>query len=158
MALEFLRKEKVFLRGRGGSDAAHKADEKLFEALLTRHTELERVTEHLENGITAVTRVVSGDTELVKVLQEHALGMKKRFDSGRAIRSWDPLFAKLFDARKSIEMSWEMVEDGITMSLLSEDQEIQELIKLHDETLHAFIKYGYQAARHESPYRQFPKQ
>jgi len=151
-----LRKEKVFLRGRGGSDAQHRADEALYHELLQRHHELERVTRTVDKGIESVTRVTSGDPVLVRILQEHAVGMKKRFNGGRAVRSWDPLFVELFDRRDAIDMRWEMLEDGIRVSLTSEHPKVRELILRHDETLQAFVQYGFDAARHESPYRADP--
>ena len=147
------RKEKVFQRGRGGRDAEHLADEALFHELLKRHDEIERTTTKINNGIESITRITSKDTALVKILQEHALGMKKRFDSGRAIRSWDQLFIDLFDHREQIQMEWKMLEDGIKVTLTAEDPKVCDLITLHDETLHAFVEYGFKAAREESPYR-----
>ncbi|UFH58143.1 hypothetical protein [Sulfurovum mangrovi] len=147
------KKEKVFQRGRGGSDPQHLEDERLFHALLERYDEIERSTKKIEGGIEAITRVTSKDAELVKILQEHAVGMKKRFDGGRAIRSWDPMFTRLFDERDQIKMRWEMLEDGIKVTLKGEEAEIQELIDLHDETLHAFVDHGFRAAKEESPYR-----
>jgi uncharacterized protein YdcH (DUF465 family) len=147
------KKEKVFQRGRGGSDPQHLEDERLFHALLERHDEIERSTTKIEGGIEAITRVTSKDAELVKILQEHAVGMKKRFDGGRAIRSWDPLFTRLFDERDQIKMRWEMLEDGIKVTLRGEEEAIRALINLHDETLHAFINHGFRAAKEESPYR-----
>jgi len=95
----------------------------------------------------------SNDAELVKILQEHAVGMKKRFDGGRAIRSWDPLFTRLFDERDQISMHWEMLEDGIKVTLRGEEEKIRALINLHDETLHAFVNHGFRVAKEESPYR-----
>ena len=153
MDFEKFKKEKVFQRGRGGSDPLHLEDERLFHALLERHDEIERTTTKIEGGIESVTRVVSNDAELVKILQEHAVGMKKRFDGGRAIRSWDPLFTRLFDERDQISMRWEMLEDGIKVTLRGDEEDIRALIDLHDETLHAFVNYGFRAAREESPYR-----
>ena len=73
--------------------------------------------------------MISKDAELVKILQEHAVGMKKRFDGGRAIRSWDPLFTQLFDERDQIKMRWEMLEDGIKVTLKGEEETIRELIE-----------------------------
>lgn len=148
------KKEKVFLRGRGGSDAEHLADAALFHELLKRHEELERITTKTKNGIEAITRVTSNDTKLVKILQDHALGMKKRFDSGRAVRSWDMLFVELFDHKEKMEMHWEMLENGIKITLTAKEPGVLELIHLHDETLHAFVDHGFKAAREESPYRQ----
>jgi len=147
------RKEKVFQRGRGGRDAEHLADEALFHELLKRHDEIERTTKKINNGIESITRITSQDTALIKILQEHALGMKKRFDSGRAIRSWDQLFIDLFDHREQIQVEWKMLEDGIKVTLKAEDPKVCDLIKLHDETLHAFVNHGFKAAREESPYR-----
>lgn len=148
------KKVKIFKRGRGGSDPQHKADEKLYHELLVRHDEIERTTKEIESGIESITRVKSKDKELVKILQDHALGMKKRFDGNRAIRSWDPLFIELYDHRDQITMNSEMLDDGIKVTLTSDDEKVRELIRLHDETLHAFVKHGSKASRHESPYRE----
>jgi len=79
--------------------------------------------------------------------------MKKRYDGGRAVRSWDPLFVELFDNREAIDMRWELLEDGIRVSLTSDDPKVRDLIHLHDETLHAFVRLGFDASRHESPFR-----
>lgn len=148
------KKAKVFQRGRGGSDAQHIADAKLYHELLVRHNEIERITQEIESGIESITRVTSKDKELIKILQEHVVGMKKRFDGNRAVRSWDPLFVELFDFREQIDMNWEMLDDGIKVTLSSDDEKVRSLIKLHDETLHAFVKHGFKASRHESPYRE----
>lgn len=153
MAFTQFRKEKVFQRGRGGSDAQHIEDERLFHALLEHHDEIERTTTKTAEGIESITRITSGDSELISILQEHALGMKKRFDNGRAIRSWDPLFIELFDHKDKITMQWEMLEDGIKVTLSAEEKETREPIDRHDETLHAFVDFGFKAAREESPYR-----
>ncbi|MEJ2468322.1 MAG: hypothetical protein P8Y51_04500 [Campylobacterales bacterium] len=150
MDIEQVRKEKVFLRGRGGRDAQHKADEALYHELLQRHAELERMTHKTEDGIEVVTRVTSGAPALVKILQDHAVGMKKRFDGGRAVRSWDPLFVELFDRRSDIDLTWEMLDDGIKVRLTSDDPEVRDLIARHDETLHAFVKHGFGAAKHDT--------
>ncbi len=145
--------QKVFLRGRGGSDAAHQADATLYHTLLQRHTELERTSQKTERGVDTLTRVTSGDPALVKILHDHVTGMKKRYDAGRAVRSWDPLFVAFFDHRDAIELSWELLEDGISVSLASDDAEVRKLIHLHDETLHTFVRSGFNASRHESPHR-----
>jgi hypothetical protein len=149
------KKEKIFKRGRGGSDTQHKADEKLFHELLQRHDEIKRTTQEIPSGIESITNVTSKDKKLIKILQDHVVGMKQRFDKNRAIRSWDPLFVKLYDNRDKINMNYEMLNDGIKVTLTSDNDEILKLIKLHDETLHAFINHGSKAARHESPYRDY---
>ncbi|WP_416768186.1 hypothetical protein ACM66T_06865 [Sulfurimonas sp. ST-25] len=146
-------KDRVFLRGRGGSDAAHRADEALYHELLVRHGELERTTQKTDEGIETVTRVTSGDAKLVTILHEHVVGMKKRYDGGRAVRSWDPLFVELFDNRDAMTLAWEMLEDGIKVTLTSDDPAVVGIIHRHDDTLQMFVRYGLQASRHESPYQ-----
>lgn len=144
--------QKVFLRGRGGSDAAHQADAALYHTLLQRHEELERTSVKTARGVETVTRVTSGASDLVKILHSHVAGMKRRYDAGRAVRSWDPLFVKFFDHRDAIELSWELLDDGIKVTMDSDDPDVRELIYLHDETLHTFVRSGFNASRHESPH------
>lgn len=151
--MEEVKTGKVFQRGRGGSDPEHQADEALYHALLKRHDELERTTVTTEKGIESVTRVISGDPALIATLQSHVEGMYARYGKGRAVRSWDPLFVELFDHREALDMRWEMLDDGIRVILTSEDPALHELILRHDQTLHAFVELGFEASRHESPYR-----
>lgn len=132
-----------------GSDAEHKADQALFSKLLEHHKELNRETEKLPNGI--MSRTTSENPELVKVLIEHVEGMERRFAKGRAIRSWDPLFAALFEHRDEIQMSYQPIENGIEAKLTAEDPKIVELIYAHDATLHGFVNEGFEAGKRESP-------
>ncbi|HID00780.1 MAG TPA: hypothetical protein EYP05_05540 [Piscirickettsiaceae bacterium] len=136
-----------------GSDAAHRQDQALFQQLLENHWKLNRKTAILPNGIRAITR--STDAALVKVLQEHVAGMKARFEGGRAIRSWDPLFAALFEFRHQIQFHYENEPDGVIAELTSEDAKIVELIIAHDETLHHFIRAGYNISGEPAPAPQW---
>ena len=139
---------RAYRHGRG-SDAEHKADQALFSKLLERHTELKRETEKLPNGI--IVRTTSDNPELVKVLIEHVESMERRFGKGRAIRSWDPLFAALFEYRDQIKMEYHPIENGVEAKLTAEDPKLVELIYAHDETLHGFVNEGFEAGRRESP-------
>ncbi len=132
-----------------GTDEQHLKDQALFKQLLENHWKLNRKTAFLPNGIRSVTR--STDDHLVKVLQEHVAGMKTRFESGRAIRSWDPLFAALFEFRDQINFHYENEPDGVVAELTSDDPKIIELIIAHDETLHNFIRAGYNTSGERSP-------
>ena len=123
-----------------GTDEAHRRDQALFGQLLDNHWKLNRKTAFLPNGIRVTTRTT--DPDLVSVLQEHVEGMERRFAGGRAIRSWDPLFAALFEFRDQIHMHYEKLSDGVLAELTSDDPEIVELIRAHDETLHNFIRAG----------------
>lgn len=132
-----------------GSDAQHKADQALFSKLLEHHSELVRTTEQLPNGI--CSRTISNNADLAKTIQEHVVGMEKRFGMGRAIRSWDPLFAALFEYKDQINMEYHNIENGVEATLTSDDPKIVELIHCHDQTLHNFVDHGFEAGGQESP-------
>lgn len=144
--------QQTFARGRGSADAQHQADQALFHELLERHNELERQSVCTHNGIEATTRVISGDQRLIGVLVDHALGMKKRFDGGRAIRSWDRLFVDLFDYRHEVQMDYEVLADGFAVRLTSQNPRVVELLHCHNQTLHNFVNQGFVAARESSPH------
>ena len=132
-----------------GSDEQHKKDQALFSYLLEHHKELKRSTERLSNGI--CSRTISESPKLAKIIQEHVIGMEKRFGMGRAIRSWYPLFSALFEYKDQIRMEYHNIEKGVEATLTSDDPKIIELIHCHDETLHGFVDEGFKAGKRESP-------
>ena len=132
-----------------GSDEQHKKDQALFSKLLEEHQQLQRSTEQLPNGI--CSRTTSANPELVKVIQDHVQGMEKRFGMGRAIRSWDPLFAALFEYKDQIKMEYRNIDNGVEAILTSDDPKMVELIHCHDLTLHGFVDHGFDAGGKESP-------
>lgn len=132
-----------------GSDEQHLKDQALFKELLEFHQELKRETERLENGI--CSRTTSENPRLAKIIQQHSVGMKQRFDQGRAIRSWDPLFAALFENKDRIQMEYKMIAGGVEATLTSDDPKLIELIHSHDDTIHGFVNEGFEAGRRESP-------
>ena len=140
---------KVYKYGRGGSDAEHQAHQADITQLLEGHTRLHRVTERLANGIRSCT--TSDDPALAQILQRHAQDMKARFAKGRAIRSWDPLFAMLFEQRDTIHV--ELIEraDGLCAELTCTDPALIPLIHAHDEAIMRFVAEGRTAAAQESP-------
>lgn len=139
---------KAYRHGHG-SDDAHKQDQALFSKLLEEHEQLQRTTQTIENGI--ISQTTSENPELVKVLQAHVTGMAKRFGMGRAIRSWDPLFAALFEYKDQIEMHYCNIENGVEATLTAQDPKLVELIQCHDKTLHGFVDEGFEAGKRESP-------
>lgn len=143
-----MNKPHEYKLGRG-SDEQHLKDQALFKQLLQEHDSLKRETVILENGIRSTTTAKT--PELTKVLQDHVIGMEKRFGMGRAIRSWDPLFVALFEYKDKIEMSYRNIENGVEATLTTEDPKLIELIQCHDETLHGFVNEGFEAGGRESP-------
>ncbi len=88
-----------------------------------------------------------------KVLQAHVEGMEKRFGMGRAIRSWDPLFAALFEYKDQIRMEYRTIENGVEAKLTADDPKLIELIHSHDLTLHGFVDEGFEAGKREAQTR-----
>lgn len=140
---------KPFRHGRGGSDEQHHNDKALFQELLQEHQQIKRETRLIENGIVATT--TSDNPHIAKVIQQHVVGMEKRFDMGRAIRSWDPLFAALFEYKDELHMDYKAVKGGIEATLTTNNPKLIELIHAHDATLHGFVNRGFDAGREESP-------
>ncbi|UQB42324.1 hypothetical protein JX580_11835 [Thiomicrospira microaerophila] len=140
--------ELIYKFGRG-TDEAHKRDQALFAELLKQHHQLKRETHRLDNGILA--RTTSSNPQLAKILQQHVIGMEQRFASNRAIRSWDPLFAALFEFRHQINMEYRSIKDGVEALLTSDDPKLIELIHCHDQTLHQFVDFGYEKSGEVSP-------
>ncbi|MFZ5466188.1 MAG: hypothetical protein ACOZAI_02900 [Pseudomonadota bacterium] len=133
-------KEKIYRHGRGGSDAEHQAHQADIKALFAGHKSLRRVTERLPNGIRACT--ASDDRNLAMILRRHAADMKARFAKSRAIRSWDPLFAELFEQRDNIRVELVEREDGVCAELTCDNPALLPLIHAHDAALHRFIREG----------------
>lgn len=144
-----MKEEKVYKHGRGGSDAEHQAHQADITLLLDGHKALKRVTEHLTNGIRTCT--TSDDPALATILLRHAEDMKARFAKGRAIRSWDPLFAMLFEQRDTIRVELTVHAHGVCAELTCDDPALIPLIHAHDEALMLFVAEGNVAASKESP-------
>lgn len=143
-----MKPKRIYKHGHG-SDDLHKQDQALFSQLLESHDQIQRKTEFLENGIRSIT---TADTpELAKILQDHVVGMEKRFGMGRAIRSWDPLFAALFEYKDEIKLEYHSIENGVEALVTTDNPKLVELIKCHDQTLHGFVEEGGYAGREESP-------
>lgn len=144
-----MQKSHNFRHGRGGNDEQHRQDQALFKELLREHANIKRQTLQIEGGIISTT--TANTPELVRILQDHVVGMEKRFGNDRAIRSWDPLFAALFEYKDQITMSYRNIENGVEATLTTDNPKLLELIQCHDETLHGFVNEGFEAGGRESP-------
>jgi len=132
-----------------GTDEQHRQDQALFKELLEHHAELKRETQRLANGI--CSRTTSENPQLAKIIQQHTVGMEKRFGMNRAIRSWDPLFAALFEYKDELNFEYKMIPAGVEATLTASDPKLIELIHAHDETIHGFVNEGFEAGGRESP-------
>lgn len=143
-----MEKNRIYRHGHG-SDEQHKKDQALFSTLMEHHHEIFRETELLEKGIRAKT--TSQNPQIASILQKHVSGMEKRFAMGRAIRSWDPLFAALFEYRDKILFEYKSIRNGVEAKLTTDDPKVLEILHCHDETIHDFIQEGSTAGKRQSP-------
>lgn len=135
--------------GRGGKDAEHQAHQADIQTLLSQHNQLERRIELLSNGFSAIT--TSDNPALVRVLQRHVYDMKARFAKGRAIRSWDAVYALLFAYRDQIQVEYERLENGIRSVIITEQADLVEVLHTHAQAVSLFIQQGKQAAGESYP-------
>lgn len=135
--------------GRGGKDAEHQAHQADIQSLLAQHAQLNRQVELLSNGFTATT--TSDDPEVVTVLQRHVFDMKARFAKGRAIRSWDAVYALLFAYREQISVSYEQLDKGIRSLITTEQEDLVEVLHAHAQAVSLFVQQGKQAAGESYP-------
>ncbi len=132
-----------------GNDAEHQRHEADYRLLLERHTSISRRTEHRSDGIRAWT--TSTDPRVAQILQRHARDMKQRFSKGRAIRSWDVLFQRLYEYRDVVHVHLTMLPDGVYAELSSVDPSVVPYIYAHGRTLVNWVRSGFPAAKEASP-------
>jgi hypothetical protein len=135
--------------GRGGKDAEHQAHQADIQSLLAQHTQLSRQVELLSNGFSAIT--TSDNPELVTILQRHVFDMKTRFAKGRAIRSWDAVYALLFAYRDQIEVTYEQLDNGVSSVVTTDQADLVEVLHAHAQAVSRFVQQGKEAAAESYP-------
>lgn len=128
-------------------------DRELFHALLSRHDEIRRTVENLEDGVRTLTE--TDDPELAELIREHVARMKSRVEEPAPIHLRDPLFAELFRHHDRIEMTVEATEKGVRVVERSDDPYVATLIRAHAAVVDAFVRVGQPEVRrnHEVPAR-----
>lgn len=135
--------------GRGGKDAEHQAHQADIQFLLSEHSLLHREVTLLDKGFSAIT--TSQNAEVVSILQRHVYDMKARFAKGRAIRSWDAVYALLFAYRDQIQVNYERLENGIRSVVTTDDTDLVEVLQAHAHAVSGFVAHGKQAAAESYP-------
>jgi hypothetical protein len=149
MTVQCPNHEKIYLFGRGGSDAEHQKHQTDIGTLLDNHQVIQRQVTLLGNGFTATT--TSNDPEVVRTLQTHVSDMKARFAKGRGIRSWDKVYAILFAYREQIQVNYQMLKNGVTSIVTSENPELIEVLHAHAHAVSGFVAQGRQGSGESYP-------
>jgi len=138
--------------GRGmGRDVNMQSDMNGFHYLLQNHEKVRRTVKKVEKGVETLTE--SDDAEVVKVIQEHVLAMKRRLEEGRGLRFWDELFAEIFIKADKIKMIVEKTPKGVRVTETSDDSTVVSLIQSHADVVSKFAEHGFEEAHknHQVP-------
>lgn len=135
--------------GRGGRDAEHQKHQADIQALLDQHHLIDRVVEILPNGFNAIT--TSTDTYVATILQTHITDMKARFAKGRAIRSWDHVYALLFAYREQIHVEYQLISNGVQSKVTTDNQNLVAVLHAHAHAVSGFVTEGRKAASESYP-------
>lgn len=127
--------------GRGGPDAGHAADRRLFHTLLANRGQIRRTVKKLPDGVETVTE--TDNPQLRAVLVRHVKSMYDRLETGRPIHRRDPLFAEIFRNAEKITLKAESTDTGIRVLETSDDPHAVKLIQRHAEVVSLFLKNGH---------------
>ena len=141
--------QKTYLFGRGGSDTEHQKHQADIGTLLDNHQNIERHVKLLDNGFSATT--TSSNPQIAHTLQIHVNDMKARFAKGRGIRSWDKVYALLFAYREQINVDYQILTNGVTSTITTENPQLIEALHAHAHAVTGFVAKGREASGESYP-------
>lgn len=118
-------------------------DKGVYHALLEFRDQIHRQVFETSNGIEAVS--TADDPEVVQLLHAHMTSMDKRMRRGDGLRTWDPLFAALFDQAGRIDTQFELTPCGLRVRTSGRDPDTVALIKAHSQVIGCFLLSGQAA-------------
>jgi len=122
----------------------------VFHELLSRHDAIKRRVEDIPGGVRTVT--TSDDPEIAALIQLHVRQMVARFDAGRPVRKWDPVFAELHKHYDKVTLTMEDIPGGLRVVETSDDPQVTRLIRQHAHRgVSEFVERGFDRAREATP-------
>jgi hypothetical protein len=122
----------------------------VFHELLGAHERVTRTVEDLPGGVRTTT--TSDDPHVAALIRLHVRQMDARLSAGMPVRRWDPLFAELVARYRSIDMVYQDVPGGITVTQTSEDPQVVLLIRQHaHRAVSEFVARGFDRAGEPTP-------
>lgn len=132
-----------------GMGRENRADMQIIHQLLGDNKKITRKVTKLPNGVETLTE--STDLKIAALIKSHTLSMQKRMKEGRPIRTWDPLFAELFQNHKKVAMTIVNTKNGVRVIETSKDPYTITLIQWHAEAVNGFVKSGMPGMHKEHP-------
>lgn len=115
-------------------------------ALVFNNDWIKREVEEIPGGVRTVTTTT--DPDLLKVLKRHPKEMGEYYKDGGMVRGWDPVFRALAQYSDKVDMKVKELENGVEVTVTSEDDYVVELIRAHAKKVSDFVARG-RAAMHE---------
>ena len=125
-------------------------DRDVWQTLLYFHEKIRRQVTSLPNGLAAVTE--SDDPEVATLIKDHALAMRERMAEGRAVRTWDPVFRKLFERHGAVHLQVVLTEKGVRIEETTDDPETLRLMRSHSAGISDMVRDGSRAAQRDTPF------
>ncbi len=126
-------------------------DRDVFQTLLGNHELIKREVREIPDGVETTTE--SDNSDVAKLLRDHAHAMKARIESDRRIRQWDPMFVTVFNYASKIRMEIIDTPKGVRVRETSTDAYAARVIQAHAKMVSAFAANGSEEAlrAHEPP-------
>ncbi|MEE3504255.1 hypothetical protein [Acidiphilium acidophilum] len=117
---------------------------KLGMELFERHTEIQRATEYLPNGIIDAT--VSANPKTAGIIQAHVIEMYNRMAANRPFNyMMSPSASTMLQNADKYQRSYRLLPTGIEVTETSDDPEMVKVIYAHAKELDRFAKEGMPA-------------
>lgn len=110
-------------------------------ALFGQHTNISRSVTMTKDGYVAVTE--SKDPQLAKILREHVSQMRKRLQSGRMLRGWDPAFREMVEHYDDITHRVETTTNGLKITVKGKTPAAIQVARNHAKIVSQFAKNGW---------------
>ncbi len=126
-------------------------DMETIHALFADSKKIKRSVKNITGGVETTTE--SYDPTIKALIVEHAFAMKERLINKQPMRTWDPLFAALFEYADKIDLQIIRTEKGVKVIETSTDPYVTQLIQAHAQGVSEFVKEGMAGMpkRHELP-------
>ncbi len=136
-------------QGHHAGGMPHMQDMHAIHGLFDESKAIRRTVVKREDGVEATTE--SDHPKVAALLQTHVQQMKKRLDQGHPIRTWDPLYAALFQNYKQVKLEVVNTAKGVRAVQTGRTPQAVKLIQAHAEAVTGFVTNGYKDMHREHP-------
>jgi hypothetical protein len=123
-------------------------------SLFSSHKAFTREWKPTEKGY--VSKTVSADPAMARLLQLHVKQMQTRLDGGGFVRMWDPAFREFMKYHDQIDVVVRNVENGVEVEVTGRSAEAIRVAQNHARIVTGFVEKG-ESVMHEKHDPVFPE-